>query len=65
MNITLSEISQTEKNKYHMILVTYGIKSTIQMIPYTKYKQTHRHRKQTHGYQRGKRGKRYKLGAWD
>ena len=31
---------------------------------YTKQKQTHRHRKQTHDYQRGK-GVRDKLGAWD
>ena len=30
----------------------------------TKQKQTHRHRKQTYGYQRGKGG-RDKLGAWD
>ena len=31
---------------------------------FTKQKQTHRHRKQTYGYQRGKGG-REKLGAWD
>ena len=30
----------------------------------TKQKQTHRHRKQTYGYQRGKGG-RDKLGVWD
>ena len=30
---------------------------------FTKQKQTHRHRKQIYGYQRGKR--RNKLGAWD
>ena len=31
---------------------------------FTWQKQTHRHRKQTYGYQRGK-GKRDKLGDWD
>ena len=31
----------------------------------TKQKQTHRHRKQTYGYQRGKRGDRDELGIWD
>ena len=30
---------------------------------YTKHKQTHKHRKQTYGYQREKRGD--KLGVWD
>ena len=32
---------------------------------FTKQKQTHRHRKQTYGYQRGKEGGRDKLGVWD
>ena len=33
---------------------------------YTKQKQTHRHRKQTYGYQRRKgRWGRDKLGGWD
>ena len=31
---------------------------------FTKQKQTHRHRKQTYGYQRGKVGGN-KLGVWD
>ena len=30
-----------------------------------KQKQTHRHRKQTYGYQRGKGGGMDKLGVWD
>ena len=50
--IILSKVSQTEKDKYHMISLTHGIKK----------KMTHRNRKQTYGYQRG-RG--YKLGGWD
>ena len=33
---------------------------------FTKQEQTHRHRKQTYGYQRGKGwGGRDKLGVWD
>ena len=29
--ITVSEVSQTEKHKYHMALFTHGIKNMIQM----------------------------------
>ena len=36
----------------------------IQMDLFTKQKQTHRHRKQVYGYQRGK-GRSDKLGMWD
>ena len=32
---------------------------------FTKQKYTHRHRKQTYGYQRGKGVERDKLGVWD
>ena len=35
------------------------------MNVYAKQKQTHRHRKQTCGYQRGKVRGRDKLGVWD
>ena len=39
-------------------------KSTNELM--NKPKQTHSHRKQTYGYQRGRRGKgRDKLGGWD
>ena len=57
LNITiLSEVSQTEKDKY-MILLICGIlkkKEPIQMSLYTTQKQTHRQKKQMYGYQRGK-----------
>ena len=36
----------------------------MQMNLFTKQKQTHRHRKQTFGYQRGNEGGD-KLGVWD
>ena len=38
------------------------------MIPmhlFMKQKQTHRHKKQIYGYQRGKAGERDGLGVWD
>ena len=36
----------------------------MQMNVYAKQKQTHRHRKQSYGYQKG-RGERNKLGVWN
>ena len=64
--IILSEVSQTEKDKYHMISLIYGVlKKMIQMNLFTKQNQTHRLRKHTYSYQRGKVGGEDKLGAWD
>ena len=51
--IILSEISQTEKDKYHMISLICGIQNMTQMNLSTKQKQTHRHREQTSGCQGG------------
>ena len=46
--IILSEVCQTEKDKYHMLsLMT-------QMNVFSKPKQIHRNRKQSYGYQRGR-----------
>ena len=45
------EWSKTEKDKYHMISLTCGI-----LKNGTKQKKSHRCRKQTYGYQRGKGG---------
>ena len=50
--IILSEISLKEKD--HIISFYVTSKKMIQMNLFTKQKQTHRHRKQTYGYQRGK-----------
>ena len=44
------EVSQTEKNKYHMILLIGGIYNMTQINLSTKKKQTHRHKEQTCGY---------------
>ena len=52
--IVISEISQTEKSKYSMISLLYGL-YTIKLTNQTKQKQTHRYRKQMGGCQR-KRG---------
>ena len=61
-------LSQTEKDKYHMLPLMCGIPPSpaqmIQMNLFTKQKQTHKLRKQIYSYQRGKRG-RDKLGDWD
>ena len=56
-NIILGEVSQTEKDKYYMIPLICGIQKIIQISLYTKQKQTHRHRKQTSGYQWGDRNR--------
>ena len=50
--IILSEANLRKTNIiwYHLYVES---KKTIQMNLFTKQKQTHRHRKQTYGYQRG------------
>ena len=53
-DITLSEVSQTEKDKYDVTYM-WNLK-IIQINLYTKHKQIHRHRKQTYNYQRGRGG---------
>ena len=40
--IVLSEVSQKEKDKYHMIALTCGIQNRAQMNLSTKQRQTHR-----------------------
>ena len=62
--VILSEVSQTEKDKYHMILLIVESKKGVQMNLPTKQKQSYRCRKQTYGYQRVRVG-RDKLGDWD
>ena len=62
--IDLDIIILSKSNKYHMISFLCEIIKILQMDLFTKQKQTHRHRKQIYGYQRGK-VVRYKLGKWD
>ena len=54
--IILSEVNQTEKDKYHMIPLICGISNMTQMSLSTKQKQTHRRREQTCGCQGGGSG---------
>ena len=51
--IMLSEISQTERDKYSMLLLICGSQK-IKQMHITKQKQMHRYREQTSGYQWGK-----------
>ena len=64
--VILSEVSQTEKDNYHMISLICGIlkKKMVQVNLFTKKKWSHRCKKQTYGYQGGKAG-RDKLGDQD
>ena len=50
-NIMLTEISQTEKDKYCMILLICGIWKYNKVMNKTKKKLTYRYREQTSGYQ--------------
>jgi len=57
--IILSKVTQTGKDKYHMISLICGIKKNDENeLIYIKLKQTHRHKKQIFGYQRGKGGEK-------
>ena len=60
--IILSEVSQTEKDKYH---ITYmrNLKKMIQMNLFTKQKQTHRLREWTYGYEGGRVGGKWQIGS--
>ena len=47
--IILSEVSQKEKDKYHIISLICGIQNTVKMNLFTKQKETHRPRDKTCG----------------
>ena len=53
----LSEVSQKEKDKYHIISLICGIKNRTQMNMSVTQKQTHRYRKQSCGCQGESEGK--------
>ena len=50
--LMLSKISQSEKGKYFINLLTCFVKKTKQRNKQTEPKQTHRYREQTNGCQR-------------
>ena len=61
--IILSEVNQTKTNIwYHLYMES---KNMIQMNLFTKQKLTHKHKKQTYGFWRGKGREKAKLGIWD
>ena len=62
--IILSEISQKEKDKYHMMSLICGLYNMAQMNLSTKRKQTRRHKEQTCGYQGGGAWGRDGVGGW-
>ena len=62
--IILSEVTQKEKDKYHMISLICGTQKMTQMNLPMKWKQTHRHRENNCGYQ-GEWWWRDGLGVWD
>ena len=47
------------------IIFMWNLKKMFQMKLFTKQNQTHGHRNQTYGYQRGKWKEKDKLGGWD
>ena len=57
--ITSSKESQTEEDKCHDNSYMWNLKKMIQMDLLTNQKQTFRHRKQMHSYQRGRGGGGY------
>ena len=48
--IILSEISQTEKDKYYDVPFMWNPKKYNKLVNITKKKQTHRYKEQTSGY---------------
>ena len=52
-NIMLKQVNQTDKHKCHMILLIHGINKTNDYAN-KKQNQTHKHREQTDGGQRGR-----------
>ena len=47
--VILSEVSQREKNKYHVLSLIYGILKIVEMNYYLQNRNSHRCRKQTYG----------------
>ena len=55
--------SQAEKDKYYIISSLYVASEKNTNNLFTKQKQTHKHVKQTYGYQKGKGRRKDKLGV--
>ena len=63
-NITVSEISQKEKDMLYDVTYMWNTKNS-ENESVCKQKQTHRHRKYIYRYRKGTERDSDKLGAWD
>ena len=64
--VVQSEVSQKEKNKYHILKHICGIwKKTVQINLFAKQKWRQRRREQMYGHQGGGKGGWDELGDWD
>ena len=63
--ITLNEVNQTEKDKYHMILLIYGILRKRYKWTYLQNKQSHRLGEPPYGYQSISEGDRLEVWDWN
>ena len=63
--IILSDMWDRKTQTPYDVTYMWNLKKKIQMNLFTKQKQTYRLRKQVYGYQRGKVGRKDRLGVWD
>ena len=64
MDLEIIILNQVSQRQISYDIAYRKLNKKILMNLFTKQKQMHRHRKQTYGFQRGKKG-RDKLGVWD
>ena len=62
MDLEIAILSEVRQRQIYISLI-FGILKIIQINLYTK--ETHRHKKQTYGYQRGKERAGDKVGIWN
>ena len=48
-----SEVSQKEKNKYHILMLIYGTRKMALMNRFAGQQWRHRHKEQTYGHRQG------------
>lgn len=53
--VTLREARQTQRDKVRDTVYMWNLKKKVQMNFFTEQKKSHRGRKETHGYQAGRR----------
>ena len=67
VDLEITILSKLDRERQILYDITYmwNLKKIIHINSFTEQKQTHRLRRETHGYQRGRGGGRNKLGVWD